>query len=185
MAQPDYVAMGQIADDLKTRFTTARGLGRTTGDILQAFLLTKGLNAVSKAVGSTAKATTLTGDAALSAEAGAKTAISTWSSRYTQAGETFYHYGYAEQAASFSRGLRARSYATTEGGLTGAEATSRLALGQALSPDAVYVVTPKPGTFIWTNPVTSPKYGRPGGLPEIFFPIGTGPGTVSGPFPIP
>src|SRR5260370_9816591 len=41
-----------------------------------------------------------------------------------------------------------------------------------------------PGTSIRVKPVTQAAFGQPGGLPEVQFPFGTGPGTVSGPTPI-
>lgn len=111
------------------------------------------------------------------------TGLSTF--RYTTSGETFFHYGYAEQASNFAGGLRAGGYATTEGGLAGAEAQAGLALPHASAPNAVYTVTPSPGTLIRGNPIAEPNFGQPGGLPEFQFPSGTGPGTVSGPSLIP
>jgi RHS repeat-associated protein len=120
------------------------------------------------------------------AAAGSKgsTAISPY--RYTRAGETFQHYGYAEQAGNFVGGLKPGGYATPVKGLTGTQAQSGLALpGGRPPPNAVYTVTPKPGTPIHVNPVTQPAYGRPGGLPEVQFYMGTHPGTVSGPMTIP
>lgn len=101
--------------------------------------------------------------------------------RMTTAGETFSHYGYAEQAANFQGGLRPGGFATSIGDLTGAEAQSGLALRHATPPNAVYTVTPQPGTWVRANPVTAPQFGQPGGLPEFQFPGGTGPGTVSPP----
>jgi len=101
--------------------------------------------------------------------------------RQTTAGETFLHYGYAEQSAGFAGGLRANGFATTVGGLSGTEAQAGLALPRAIPPNAVYTVSPQPGTLIRVNPVTAPQFGQPGGLPEFQFPLGTAPGTVSGP----
>ena len=46
--------------------------------------------------------------------------------RFTTAGETSYHYGYAENAASFQGGLRPGGFATSSGNLTAAEAQSGL-----------------------------------------------------------
>lgn len=111
------------------------------------------------------------------------TALSTY--RSTTAGESFVHYGYAENAAGFAGGLRPGGYATTASGLSGAEARAGLALPHATPPNAVYQVTPSAGTSIRVNPVTSPQFGQPGGLPEFQFPLGTGAGTVSGPTRIP
>ena len=110
---------------------------------------------------------------------GTTTALSTF--RYTTEGETFLHYGYAEHAAGFQFGLRPGGFATTANNLTGAEAKAGLALPHAAPPNAVYTITPAPGTLIRTNPVAEPLFGQPGGLPEFQFPQGTGPGTVSGP----
>ena len=110
------------------------------------------------------------------------TALSTY--RMTTEGETFYHYGYAENAAGFEGGLRPGGFATSAGDLSGAEAQSGLALPHATPPNAVYTVTPEPGTWIRVNPVTESQFGQPGGLPEYQFPGGTGPGTVSPPTPI-
>jgi hypothetical protein len=111
------------------------------------------------------------------------TALSTY--RVTQEGETFFHYGYAEDAASFENGLFPGSYTTTIGDLSGAEAQSGLALPHVLPPDATYSVTPEAGTWIRVNPITEPLDGMPGGFPEYQFPFGTGPGTVSLPTSIP
>lgn len=110
-------------------------------------------------------------------------AISTF--RYTQEGETFFHYGYDSQAENFAGGLRPGGYATDAGNLSGEEAQSGLALPHAEPPDAVYTVTPQPGTLTNVNPIVRPQFGQPGGLTEIQFPLGTGPGTVSGPASIP
>lgn len=111
------------------------------------------------------------------------TALSTY--RYTTAGESFVHYGYAEHAAGFAGGLRPGGYATTATGLSGAEARAGLALPHATPPNAVYQVTPSPGTSIRVNPIASPQFGQQGGLPEFQFPLGTGAGTVSGPTRLP
>ena len=111
------------------------------------------------------------------------TSLSTY--RKTTAGETFQHYGYKEQATNFQNGLRPGGFATTADGLTGASAKSGLSLPHATPPNAVYTVTPKPGTVVRVNPVAEPKFGQPGGLPEFQFPSGTGPGTVSGPRTLP
>jgi RHS repeat-associated protein len=110
------------------------------------------------------------------------TALSTY--RMTTEGETFYHYGYAEDASSFEEGLLPGGHATSVGDLSGVEAQSGLALPRATPPNAVYTVTPKPGTWVRANPITTPQFGQPGGLPEFQFPGGTGPGTVSSPMPI-
>ena len=101
--------------------------------------------------------------------------------RETVAGETFSHYGYSEQAAGFAGGLRPGGFATTAGGLTGVEARAGLSLPHATAPNAVYIVSPTPGTLVCVNPVAASKFGQLGGLPEFQFPLGTGPGTVSGP----
>jgi hypothetical protein len=69
--------------------------------------------------------------------------------RVTTAGETFYHYGYAENAAGFQGGLRPGGFATSLGDLTGAGVQSGLALPRPTAPpNAVYTVTPQPGTWI-------------------------------------
>ena len=105
--------------------------------------------------------------------------------RMTTAGEAFYHYGYAENAASFESGLRPGGFATSVEGLSGAGAQSGLALPRPTAPpNAVYTVTPQPGTWMRVNPITEPQFGQSGGLPEFQFLYGTGPGTVSSPMPI-
>jgi RHS repeat-associated protein len=111
------------------------------------------------------------------------TALSTY--RYTTIGEKFFHYGYAEQAKNFAGGLRPNGYATSICNLTCSEAKSGLALPHSELPNAVYTVTPPPGTLINVNPVVKPQFGQPGGLPEFQFPLGTTPGTVSGPRNLP
>ena len=80
-----------------------------------------------------------------------------------------------------STSLRPGGSATTLSDLTGAEAKSGLALPHAAPPNAVYTITPKPGTLIRVNPVAEDLFNQPGGLPEIQFPMGTEPGTVSAP----
>ena len=98
---------------------------------------------------------------------------------------TYFHYGYLSDAEKFAGGLRAGSYATTEGGLTGAEAQSTLALPHPTVPDAVYPVTPEAGTPINGPSTVQPQFGQPGGGQELTFPQGTGPGSVGTPTPIP
>ncbi|MFI0347969.1 MAG: RHS repeat-associated core domain-containing protein, partial [Chthoniobacterales bacterium] len=107
------------------------------------------------------------------------TMLSTY--RYTTEGETFFHYGYAEQSSGFQNGLNPGGFATTVSDLTGAEAKTGLALPRAIPPNAIYKVSPQPGTLIRVNPVAEPLFGQPGKLPEFQFPFGTTPGTVSGP----
>jgi RHS repeat-associated protein len=121
-------------------------------------------------------------DEVLSITDDTSTAISTL--RRTRAGENFTHYGYSEHAASFEGGLRPGSYATSASDLSGSQAHSGLALPHAAPPDAAYTVSPPEGTWIEVNPITRADFGQPGGLPEVFFPFGTGPGTVSGPLPV-
>ena len=52
-------------------------------------------------------------------------------------------------------------------------------------PDAAYPVAPEPGTPIVGPSTVRPAFGQPGGLTEVQFPNGTGPGTVGTPKPIP
>src|SRR6185369_13639685 len=95
--------------------------------------------------------------------------------RRTQPGETFLHYGYVEQAENFASGLRPGAYATNVEGLTGAEARSGLALpGGRPLPNAVYTVSPTPGTWLQVNPIVRPEFGQPGGYTEFKFLYGTG-----------
>jgi RHS repeat-associated protein len=126
------------------------------------------------------------GLASVEATAAAEGTMAVSPYRMTTAGETFSHYGYADSAASFEGGLRPGGFATSVGDLSGAEAQSGLALPRPTAPpNAVYTVTPQPGTWVRVNPVTAPQFGQPGGLPEFQFPGGTGPGTVSPPRLIP
>jgi hypothetical protein len=104
--------------------------------------------------------------------------------RYSAEGENFFHYGYVDQAKLFLQGLRPGGYATSIGTLSGPEAQAGLALPHLKPPNAVYPITPAPGTALIVNPVTRPKFGLPGGLPEFQFPFGTGPGTVAPPTPV-
>ncbi len=105
--------------------------------------------------------------------------------RNTRTGETFQHYSSSQHADSLSGGLRPGGYATTTRGLTGAQAQSGLALPQVNPPNAVYTITPPAGTPIRVNPIAVPKFGQPGGLPEVQFILGTPPGSVSGPLALP
>jgi RHS repeat-associated protein len=99
--------------------------------------------------------------------------------------DVFFHYGYMADVDNFAGGLRPGSFATTEGNLTGAEAQSGLALPHETVPNAAYPVTPTPGTPIVGPTPAAPANGQPGGLPEVQFPQGTGPGTVGSPRPVP
>ena len=92
------------------------------------------------------------------------TDVSTY--RFTQEGETFFHYGFSEHASRFSGGLKPGGFATSVDNLSGKEATSGLSLRHDIFPNAVYTVTPKPGTLVRSNPVAEPKFKQPGGLPE-------------------
>jgi RHS repeat-associated protein len=114
---------------------------------------------------------------------GGEAALSTL--RQSSAGEQFFHYGYAEQAANFEQGILPGGYGTTAEGLSGAEAQSGLALPHPTPPNAVYTVSPPPGTWVQVNPTAAGAFGQPGGLPEVQFIYGTGPGTVSGPVSLP
>jgi RHS repeat-associated protein len=100
-------------------------------------------------------------------------------------GASFFHYGYMADESYFAGGLRAGSFATTDGGLTGADAQSTLALPHATVPDAVYPVTPEPGTPMVGPTTVQPEFGQPGGGQQVQFPQGTGPGTVGPPKPVP
>jgi Concanavalin A-like lectin/glucanases superfamily/Domain of unknown function (DUF2341)/NHL repeat len=110
----------------------------------------------------------------------------------TPPGATYFHYGYSSQAAGFGGGLWPGSFATTIPGLTGAQAKSGLALyNKPAPPDAMYIVTPEPCTPIIGPTPAEPQVDQftgqtlPGGLPEVQFPVGTGPGTVGPPIPLP
>lgn len=100
---------------------------------------------------------------------------------------TFTHFGYSDAAASLANGLREGSYATNRFTSieSGAEAVEKLALPERLvPPDAAYRVTPDWWQYVEGPTRVSPANGQPGGGWEYFFPKGTGPGTVSGPWPI-
>jgi RHS repeat-associated protein len=122
------------------------------------------------------------GAAAAGGAAENTTALSTF--RFTSEGETFTHYGFTADSISFTGGLRPGAFAATEAGLTGSEAQSGLALPHIGAPDAAYTVSPSAGTPLFVNPVVERNFGQPGGLSEVQFPMGTAPGTVSGPTPI-
>jgi hypothetical protein len=150
-------------------------------------VLTTLLAAESRVAGALAGAvrffSTLGGPPEAAAPGSSGTAVSTI--RETQPGEKFYHYSSAGQGQGLAKGMNPGSYGTPASGLPGRVAQDGLALPHAAAPDAVYTVTPKPGTFISVNPTTAPQFGRPGGLPEVRFITGTGPGTVSRGVPIP
>ena len=101
----------------------------------------------------------------------------------------FYHYGYAEQAANFGQGLRPGSYATEPSNppLTASQAEQLLALPLRANPiNAYYEVRVGPEVPV-VGPLTvdeKPLWNRTGGGVEYFFPEGTRPGSVVGPFPI-
>lgn len=95
------------------------------------------------------------------------------------------HYGYAEDATSFGKGLNEGAYATSAIGrpMKGSTAYQRLGLTHhSKSPDAYYKikvdlnVTPLQGPFPAKNAI-NPKS-------EFIFPKGTPPGSVTGPFKI-
>jgi hypothetical protein len=109
------------------------------------------------------------------------------STRLTQAGEEFVHYGYAEHAAGWQGGARPGTYAGTIEASTGAEAQNIYNLPRWRSPpDSVYIIRPPAGTPVQGPGRVMPAYGKnTSGLSEFIFPTGTPPGSVSGPFPIP
>jgi len=101
---------------------------------------------------------------------------------------TFTHFGYAEDAANFANGLRKGSFAAGRATTieSGAEAVETLALpGRATPPNASYRVTPEWWRYVKGPTRVAPANGQPGGGWEYNCPTGTGPGTVSGPKPIP
>ncbi|MCI0561218.1 MAG: hypothetical protein MN733_22255 [Nitrososphaera sp.] len=112
--------------------------------------------------------------------------------RYTEAGDEFLHYGYADQASLFDDGMRSPSYATPNNGniLPPNSAANRLALDTLDLPDSYYIIRPNPGTAIQgPRPISPiirfrPPFFRPGFGTEVRFPNGTGPGSVSGPNPL-
>ena len=118
----------------------------------------------------------------LSAAAGSLTGAAT-----TDLAAPYFHYGYLEDAPQFANGLRAGAYATTDGTLTGAEAQSTLSLPNRIQgpPNAVYPITPEPGTPVTEPSTVLPQFGQPGGGLEVRFPQGTGPGTVGDPTALP
>ncbi len=116
--------------------------------------------------------------------------------RLTEAGETFRHYGYAEQAANFEDGLRPGGFAapSSESIVSGRVALQRYALPpKSSAPNSYYVVEPPPGTAIIGPRRVMPRLWRDGWKPvprfpngmEVKFPEGTPPGSVSGPWPLP
>lgn len=105
--------------------------------------------------------------------------------RQTEPGERFYHYSWAHHSVHFQDGLRPGSYVTHVQGLTAIEARQGLALPHSEPPDAVYVVTPSPGTWIGVGARIEARFDQPGGMTEYVFPEGTGPGTVSAPESLP
>lgn len=112
----------------------------------------------------------------------------TYQRQTTRAGDVFFHYSFLVHASHFAGGLRPLSYATDIGTLSGIEAQEGLALPHANPPDAVYTVTPAPGTPVLvdpTHPTARPMFNQPGGLPEYIFPEGTTPGSISPPRAIP
>jgi RHS repeat-associated protein len=138
------------------------------------FKIASGITEAAAGGASLLKAATTAGS-----ELSSSTALSTF--RMTTPGETFFHYGFAADANKFAGGLRANGFATSVGNLSGSEAKAGLALPHLNAPDAMYTVSPQSGTWLNVNPVATPQFGQPGGLPEFQFPNGTGKGTVSDP----
>lgn len=119
---------------------------------------------------------------------GKTAAVLTTAASVAPAVGTFKHFGIAEDAASFSKGLLPRSFATNRVTTikTGAQAADRLALSVGRpNPNAVYTVRPEWWRFVRGPTRVEPIPGRAGGGWEYSFPSGTGAGTVSGPLPIP
>lgn len=104
---------------------------------------------------------------------------------------SFYHYTYVESLGGanslggFSNGLRPGSFATPVGNFTGSQAKALCALPHEQPPTIRIKVTPEPGTPMRLIAEEVPKFGQPGGAPGVWFPEGTGPGTVSEPTPLP
>lgn len=109
----------------------------------------------------------------------------------------YLHYGYAEDRLLFEPGMRKPSWVTTMIFTSGSTAQQQLALpihrpGDA-PPDSLYQVivfgsTPIIGPTV-VQPQTFARFGmtvsRSGGGIEWKLPLGTGAGTVAGPFPLP
>jgi RHS repeat-associated protein len=133
------------------------------------------------------KTTTEVGIAVASVAAAGIAGAATASGEAAESSTTFYHYGFLADEANFTGGLRPGAFATTDGGLTGTEAQSTLALPSRIQgvPDGVYPVTPEPGTPVNGPSTVRAAFGQPGGGQEVSFPQGTGPGTVGTPKPIP
>jgi RHS repeat-associated protein len=100
--------------------------------------------------------------------------------------QLFRHYGYAEDAAKFEGGLKPGGYATQAHGrpMGGGTAQERLALPHEAPPNAYYKI--RVGT---ETPIQGPSPVRPTDIPprtgggiEYYFPEGTPPGSVEGPF---
>ena len=101
--------------------------------------------------------------------------------RLSQPGETFFHYGYAEDAVNFQGGLRPGGFATPNPNLSGQGAQGVLNLAPGRVPrNAMYPVQPVPGT-----PIIGPRPVVGGSGYEVLFPNGTAPGTIGPPTAVP
>ncbi|MCG2678925.1 MAG: hypothetical protein L6455_02995, partial [Kiritimatiellae bacterium] len=102
--------------------------------------------------------------------------------------QLFRHYGYAEDAAKFKVGLKPGSYTTHARGrpMGGATAQERLALPHETPPNAYYKVRVGPETPVQgPSPVEATEIPpRTGAGIQYYFPEGTPPGSIEGPFPI-
>ena len=99
---------------------------------------------------------------------------------------TFRHYGYAKDAEKFKKGLDVKSHATHARGrpMKGTTAQEKLDLRHSKPPDAYYKVKVGSETPMENRSPVPSKYGHKGGGEQYYFPEGTPPGSVTGPFPI-
>ena len=94
---------------------------------------------------------------------------------------TYFHYS-TSGPASFVGGMWAGSSATTIPGLSATAASQGLGIPP---PTLQYPVTVGPGTPVDNGGLVDSTAQRVGGLPQVFFPKGTPPGSVGPPTPVP
>ena len=113
-----------------------------------------------------------------------------WPRTETRKQEVYWHYGFAEEAYLFEGGMLPGSYVTTDIYPTGWHAKWFLALYRRGPRNAVYIVLPDtdligPSPVIGRLDTYIPGLFLQGGGTQYRLPLGTGPGTVVGSYPIP
>jgi hypothetical protein len=99
--------------------------------------------------------------------------------------QVYVHYTDDANPADFEFGLKPYSFATTASGSVMDAQTAQATLALRTTPTVYYEVDVTPATPVFGPTMVFPMYGQPGGGIQYFFPSGSPPGSVYGPFSLP